>query len=229
VLGSATPWWRRATVASVAAIGVLGLAACGSSTGSSSPPTSGERVTAPDFNLQGCTFTVDNSVPTGEPTGLHPNFPSFNPDPSADSAVVSIKKHGGTAMVDSTSLPSGTQLYAGPDQSGTLVGTVPSGQSVLLAEPLVWTASGQTWLATFLQCGGPYLYWANLDQIKQVDPSSASATSELIKQLAAAAPYPKSDQASLLGVTVTGGHLEWATSFTMSFPVARGQLVHNIP
>jgi hypothetical protein len=187
-------------------------------------------VTAPDFTLSGCTFEVNNSIPQGEPTGLKPNFASFTPDASAGVALASIKKNGGKAMVDSAGLPSGTKLYAGPDRSSQVVGTIPSGKSLLLSEPVVWTGSnGETWLATFIECGGPNLYWASLDQIKQVSSGEAATLSSLIKQLAAVQPpYPKSDQASLVRVDVVGHNLAWNTS-QITFPVARGQLVDNEP
>jgi hypothetical protein len=216
----------RGVAAFVVVISAAAFAACGSSASSSSATKS--VVTAPDFTLQGCTFEVNNSIPTGEPPGVRPNFPSFAPDPSANAALDSIEKHGGTAMIDSAAAPEGTVLYAGPDRSGTVIGTVPSGQSVLLAEPLLWTdKSGQTWFAFFLECGGPNLYWASLDQIKKVNPTAGKDLVSLIKQLAADKPYPQSDQASLVPVKIVGGKLTW-TSPSITFDVGRGQLINNL-
>jgi hypothetical protein len=184
-------------------------------------------VTAPDFSLQGCTFTVNGSIPPGEPNGLKPSFPAFSPDPSANAAVKSIEEHGGTALVDGAGVPPGATLYAGPDRSGTVVGTVPSGQSILLAEPVIWHSDGDTWLAFFLQCGGPNLYWASLDEIKQVSPTTASDLATTLSELKGAPPYSQSHQASFETVAVKDRSLVWTDS-SIPFPVARGQLIKSV-
>lgn len=216
---------RTWAFAAAAVMAVL-MAACGGSAGSSVGTTG--LVTAPDFTLQGCTYAPNNSVPPGEPQGLRPSFASFSPDPSANTAVRSIEEHGGKAVVDSAGVPPGTTLYAGPDRSGTVVGTVPHGQSVLVAEPLLWQHGGDTWLAFFLECGGPDLYWASLSDIRTVSPQTAADISALIAQLEKAPPYTTSHEASLLDVTVDDGHLEWtAGAAAVPFPVARGQLIQQ--
>jgi hypothetical protein len=184
-------WRSAAMVLAVAAVAVS-VSACGG--GSSAGTTSG-LVTAPDFALQGCTFTVNNSVPVGEPTGLKPTFAPFSPDSSANAAVKAIEEHGGTALVDSAGVPSGATLYSGPSQSAAVVGTVPSGQSILLAEPVIWHSGTDTWLAFFLQCGGPNLYWASLANIEKVSPSAATDLTTLLADLEHAPPYSKSHQA----------------------------------
>ncbi|MGB7051099.1 MAG: hypothetical protein WBG41_05990 [Acidimicrobiales bacterium] len=202
------------------------LTACGDS-GGSSATGSAALVTAPVFPLQGCTFTVNNSIPPGEPNGLKPPFPAFSPDPSANAAVKSIEEHGGTALVDGAGVPSGATLYAGPDRSGTVVGTVPSGESILLAEPVIWRTDSDTWFAFFLQCGGPNLYWASLNEIKKVSPAAAQGLTSTLSELKNAPPYSRSHQASLEAVTVKDRSLVWTVSSIM-FPVGRGQLIQNV-
>jgi hypothetical protein len=200
------------------------LTACG---GGSSATGSSGLVTAPDFSLQGCTFTVNGSIPPGEPQGLKPSFPAFSPDPSANAAVTSIEEHGGTALVDGAGVPPGATLYAGPDRSGTVIGTVPSGQSILLAEPVIWRSDGDTWLAFFLQCGGPNLYWASLDEIKQVSPTTARDLTTTLSELKGAPPYSQSHQASFETVAIKDRSLVWTDS-SIPFPVGRGQLIQSL-
>lgn len=200
------------------------LTACG---GGSSATASTGLVAAPDFSLQGCTFTVNGSIPPGEPHGLKPSFPVFSPDPSASAAVKSIEEHGGTALVDGAGVPPGATLYAGPDRSGTVVGTVPSGESILLAEPVIWHSDGDTWLAFFLQCGGPNLYWASLDEIKQVSPATATDLTTTLSELKGVPPYSQSHQASFETVAVKDRSLVWTDS-SIPFPVGRGQLIQNV-
>jgi hypothetical protein len=200
------------------------LTACG---GSSSATGSTGLVTAPDFSLQGCTFTVSGSIPPGEPHGLKPSFPAFSPDPSANVAVKSIEEHGGTALVDGAGVPPGATLYAGPDRTGTVVGTVPGGESILLAEPVIWRSGDDTWLAFFLQCGGPNLYWASLDEIKQVSPTTARDLTTTLSELKDAPPYSQSHQASFETVAIKDRSLVWTDS-SIPFPVGRGQLIQSV-
>ncbi len=222
---------RRAVAVVAAGLVALTVAACGggsSSTGTTAA-TSGSTdsvVTPPAFTLQGCTYVLDGKVPTGEPTGLKPHFPSFSPDPSARAALRIIKGHGGTAMVDGVTLPAGTTLHAGPDTSGTKVGTIPSGQSILAAEPVVWTdSSGHTWLAFFLSCGGDNLYWVSLSELAKQNPSIGESLASLVSELAKAPPYTKSGQASLLPIVVDDEHHLVFADPKVTFSVGRGELV----
>ncbi len=221
----------RAVALVAAGLAALALAACGggsSSTGTTAA-TSGSTdsvVTPPAFTLQGCTYVLDGKVPTGEPTGLKPHFPSFSPDPSARAALRTIKGHGGTAMVDGVTLPAATNLYAGPDTSGTKVGTIPSDQSILAAEPVVWTdSSGHKWLAFFLSCGGKNLYWVSVSELATQNPSAGDSLASLITELATAPPYTKSGQASLLPVVVNNDHTLVFANPKVTFDVGRGELV----
>ena len=218
---------RRVGVAGVVALATLALvtAACGG--GSSASSGSKGLVTAPSFTLQGCTFAPNDSIPPGYPKGLQPNFAAFSPDPSADAAIRSISHNGGTAVVDSAGVPGGATLYAGPDRSGAVIGTVPAGQDILLAEPLLWHEGGDTWMAFFLECGGPNLYWASLENIKSVSPTTATDLSGLFAELQNAPPYTQTHQASLLPVEVKDGHLVWKDS-SVPFDVGRGQLIQHL-
>jgi hypothetical protein len=210
----------------LAALFVASAAALTACSGGSSPTDSTSLVSAPDFSLQGCTYTVNNSIPPGEPRGLKPSFPAFSPDPSANAAVKSIEEHGGTALVDGAGVPPGATLYAGPDRSGTVIGTVPSGESILLAEPVIWHTDDDTWMAFFLECGGPNLYWASLNEIKQVSPTTASNLSATLSELKGAPSYSESHQASFESVAVKDRSLVWTDS-SIPFPVGRGQLIQN--
>jgi len=182
-------------------------------------------VKPPDFTLQGCTYMIDNKVPTGEPEGLKPDFPAFTPDGSATAALRDVKRHRGLAMVDSVTLPGGTDLYAGPDTGGTPVGVIPAGDSVLVAEPVVWTdARGGTWLAFYLACGGNSLYWVGVDRLEHENPADGSAVAAQIAQLKKAAPYTKTGVASLLPVVVNSQHQLAFADPGVTFLVGRGEL-----
>jgi hypothetical protein len=224
-----SPMRRSAARVVVGMALVAGSAAACTSASGSSPTTAahGVSVVAPDLTLQGCTYAVDDSVPTGEPKGLQPHFAAFSPDAAAGAALEHIQQHGGAAMVDGAGIPAGTHLYAGPDVSGDPVGTVPAGRSILMAEPVVWTdTGGGTWFAFFLQCGGSHLYWASVRQLTHQNQQAGHALSETVAQLRAAAPYSKTDQASMMPVTVDRAHhlLVWKDA-RLKFPVGRGQLI----
>ena len=212
----------------LAALTPVLVAACGggppSSTGATDPAA---VVTAPALTQQGCTYTVHGSVPAGEPHGINPRFAPFAPDASATSALRSIAARKGTAMVDGTGVPAGTPLRSGPAPSAPVVAKVPAGDSVLVAEPVVWTSpSSGVWLAFFLACGGPNLYWAGVGDITHVSRAAGNAVTSLLAELAKAPPYTTSYQASLLPVTVTAGHLAW-TSPAVHLVVGRGMVIQS--
>jgi hypothetical protein len=189
------------------------------------PASTAGIVKPPDFTLQGCTYVLDNKVPTDEPQGLKPDFPPFSADGSATAALQGIKHHGGTAMVDSVTLPAGTDLYAGPDTSGTAVGVIPAKDSVLVAEPVVWTdAHAGTWLAFYLSCGGDALYWVSIDRLEHQNPSDGSGVAAQIAQLKKAAPYSKTGMASLLPIVVNSQHQLAFADPKVTFLVGRGEL-----
>jgi hypothetical protein len=225
---------HRATVAGrsgaliVACAVVVVAAACGSGapsggTASTLSPAVANVVVAPDFTLQGCTYVLNGTIPPGEPQGVKPGLPAFSPDRAAVSALEKIRSRGGTAMVDGVTFPAGTSLYPGPDTSGSKVGVIPAGNSILAAEPVVWTArDGGTWLAFFLACGGQHLYWVSVMQLQRQNPQFASAVTTQLAQLAKAAPYDRTGSASLLPIVVDGQHhLVWADP-KVTFPVGRG-------
>jgi hypothetical protein len=205
----------------------MAAAACGSGTAASTPPPTASTaaiVEPPAFNLEGCTYVFNGTIPDGEPQGLKPPFPAFGADQSAIDALQHIRSHGGRAMVDSVDLPGGTDLYAGPD-TGTKVGAVPSGDSILVAEPVVWTdSSGGKWLAFFLSCGGRSLYWVSVDGLKHQNPSDGAEIAQLIAQLEKAPPYSQSDMASLLPIEINGQRQLVFTDPKVTFLVGRGEL-----
>lgn len=222
---------QRLSVVAVVSVAAAVVAACGSgagSPGSTTGPSASATavVTPPDVTLQGCTYVLDGKVPNGEPPGVKPSFPPFSPDQSAAAALGEIKARGGKAMVDSVTLTSGTDLYAGPDTGGTKVGTVPSGRSILAAEPVVWTdATGGTWLAFFLSCGGDSLYWVSVGQADRQGSTVGGSIAAQIAQLQGAAPYTQTGQASLLPIVVSAhGQLVFGDP-RMTFSVGRGELI----
>jgi hypothetical protein len=203
------------------------MAACSSAStaggaGSSAPAV----VEAPDFTLQGCTYVLDSTIPPGEPQGVRPHFPSFAPDQSATAALEAIKAHGGTAMVDSVTLPAGTTLRSGPDTGESAVGTIPSDHSILAAEPVVWTDhAGAVWLAFFLSCGGEHLYWVSVPELTHHSAAVGHQVAAEIEALRTAPSYTKSGQASLLPIHVTAQqHLAFVDP-EVTFLVGRGELI----
>ena len=237
-MGSEAPTGREGGRPRSRSLGVVALmlmastvAACGSSGGSANndPPAPSALVVAPDYTLQGCTFLVNGSVPPGEPQGVNPNFPSFPSTVSSNKAITTIAQRGGTAIVDGTGLPSGTKLYGGPDATGPVVGVIPANDSIVVAEPVLWTdAKGGKWLAFFLICGGRNLYWASLDEVQQLSPAAGETITSLIDQLSKAPPYSTSHQASLLGIKVEKRALVWDDS-SVQFTVGRGEMIPNGP
>ncbi|HEX7443889.1 MAG TPA: hypothetical protein VF320_08380, partial [Acidimicrobiales bacterium] len=138
-----------------------------------------------------------------------------------DSALRHIRAHGGTALVDGFTIPSATKLFAGPDTSGTPVGAVPGGRSLLLAEPvLVTTDTGQRWLATFLACGGPHLYWIQVAQIRQADRNAGSQVAASIDTALAATTTGTGISARPIVIDAKH-HFAWASD-ALSFAIGRG-------
>jgi hypothetical protein len=192
---------------------VFGASACGSSSGANNSTTTIAPgvVTAPELAYDGCTYAPNGKIPAGEPAGIRPHFSAFVPDSSATSAEGSMRVHGGGVLVNGFILPSGTQLHAGPDLDGS-VGAIPSHYAVLVAEPVVWTShANKTWIAFFVACGGPNLYWVSLDQMRQKDPSAAKNISTLLAT------------EKLEPLAVSDGHLV-LKSKGLSLVIGRGEL-----
>jgi hypothetical protein len=162
------------------------LAACGSSGSTSGEDT---LVRPPPIQLQGCTYAPTGSIPSGEVTGVMPKYASFSPDAAATSALTSIEEHGGTALTDSFTLAGGVPLFAGPDATRPRVGTVPQNYAVTVGNPVVWKGSaGDQWIAFFLACGGPNLYWTSVDEIASADPQNAPVSDQIRTSIRQAAP-----------------------------------------
>lgn len=199
----------------------LVLAACGTSatgsTATSQDSSTAAVVHPPDFTLQGCTYVFDGTVPPEEPQGVKPDYPSFEPDPSARSALESIDRHGGNALLNGFSLFGGADLYAGPDASGTRVGTVPQNYAILVAEPVLWTDSaGDTWIAFYISCGGENLYWVSLDQLKRGDPNGAAEVTGMIDQARQSHP------SGISPIIVKDGQLAWKDP-SVTYIIGRGE------
>jgi hypothetical protein len=215
---------RRRPIAVVIA-GLLAIAAaCGSST--PAPLSTASLVQPPPVALQGCTWTVNGSVPQGAPQGLTPAFPHFSPDQAAVSALKRIKAKGGTGLVYGVSLVANVPLHAGPDASQAPIASVPPGQSITVSEPGLWTtSSGAQWLAFFLACGGSNLYWASVQEIAKVSPNDGVRLHRDIPALLAAAPYTTTGKTSALPIIIDSQrHLVWATP-KVPFAVWRGELI----
>ncbi len=203
----------------------VGITACSNSGATTtSGATEASLVQPPKLDLQGCEYLVNNAIPAGEPKGSKAPFGAFTPDPSAVAALQHIKAHGGTAMVDGFMAPAGTVLYSGPATSAARAGVVQPGNSVLIADPILWTdSSGGDWLAFFLICGGNNLYWLSVDQVTKQNPSFGHEVSTAIAQLRTAAPFTKTGMISLLPVVIDGKHhVAWVAP-NIEFQPARGQ------
>ncbi len=159
---------------------------------------------------------------------MSPGFAPFEPDASADRALEEIKVHGGTAMVDSVTVPAGIALYSGPDASLPSVGTVATGNSILVAEPVVYTGSGGTWLAFFLACGGRNLYWLSVDQAKRHHGTFADEVTLQIAQLKQAPPYTQTGSASMLPIVINADHQLVFADPNVTFDVGRGEVYRSI-
>lgn len=218
---------RRIAVSIVLGLGLV-LSACGASSSSptSTSATTDAIVKPPVEMVQDCSYAPDDKVPTGEPQGIQPPFPAFTPDPSAQSALQHIKDHGGTGLVYGFQLPSGTDLYAGPDTSSGVIGTIPTARSILLFDPVLWTtSSGHHWLVSFLACGGASPYWVDVSQIKQADPTVFSGIEQQISTLLGSQDYTSTGHASSLPVVVSpSGHFAWKDP-QVPFSPARGEFV----
>jgi hypothetical protein len=199
-------------------------AACGggsASSASTAPVSTSALVKPPPLAIKGCNYEIDGAVPPGMSTGVQPPVPSFVPSAAAVSALRHIRAHGGSALVDGFTIPPGTVLRPGPGGVSPPVATVPGGRSLLLAEPVLWTtAAGQRWIATFLACGGPNLYWIEVTQIARADRDSGAQVANSIA-LALAAP-PSATGVSVRPIVIDDQrHFAWASG-SLSFAIARG-------
>ena len=184
------------------------------------------RSATPTDELEGCTYTVNGQIEPSLPTGEHPHFAAFSPDPSAEAAINSIKSKGGTAAVDTFQLPYGTKLRSGPSSSAPVVGKIPGTDQLELFDPIVWTdPAGQKWLATFIACGGRNLYWAGLDDLQATDATAAKTVRIQLAQLRGARPYVQTAKASYLPIVIdSSGHVDWKDK-VIPFSVGRSELV----
>jgi len=215
---------RRASVLALTAALVVGLSTTACSSGGSAAPTAETVVKPPPLTLQGCTYVINGKVPVGEPAGIQPPFPAFSSTQAATDALTSIKEHGGTGLVDGFTVPSGTELYAGPETSSAPIGTIEASRSLLLADPVLWTSrSGQRWLATFIACGGPNLYWIDVAQIAKADSAVGAQISNTVAELVKAPSFITTGRASALPITIDA-HRQFAwVSPAIPFAIGRGQ------
>lgn len=221
--------WRGRAAAVAALVGsALAMAACGGSSVPAAPLSPAAATTVlvkpPDLPLRGCDYVVNGVVPAGATGGTPPPFTLSGPDRAAVTALAHIGRRSGTALVSGYTLPSGVELYAGPDAGATAVATIPSAHSVFVADPVLWTtSSGAHWLASFMACGGRGLYWIDVAQIGKVNAAVGRQVIQSIATLEAAAPYPGSGKASSLPITITHGlQFAWVDP-AVKFAIGRGQ------
>jgi hypothetical protein len=190
---------------------------------SSPAATTTVLVKPPDLPLRGCDYVINGNVPAGATGGTQPPFTLSGSDRTGATALAHIGSHGGTALVSGYTLPSGVELYAGPDAGATPVAIIPGARSVFIADPLLWTtSSGAHWLASFIACGGRGLYWIDLAQIGKVNAEMGRQVAPSIATLEAAAPYPGSGKASSLPITITHGlQFAWVDP-SVKFAIGRG-------
>lgn len=209
------------------AVVALAAAACGGNSSATTSTTSAVAgavlVTPPHLAMQGCDYVINGQVPAGAAGGIQPPFTLAGPDPAGRAAIAHIAVHGGTGLVNGFTLPPGVALYAGPDAASTPVATIPGARSLFIADPVLWTTSGGAdWLATFIACGGPGLYWIDVAQIGRANHNAGLTVTTSIATLRAAAPYPGSGTASTLPITITKQQFTWVNP-AVTFAIGRGQ------
>lgn len=223
-----TPKRGRRAAGAALALAAFVLTACGggstaatTTTGASSAPA---LVKPPDLTLQGCNYVINGTVPAGASNGTQPPFTLTGPDRAGEAALRGIKARGGTGLVSGYTLPPGVKLFAGPDAGSNPVATIPGARSLFVADPVLWTAaSGARWLASFVACGGPGLYWIDVAQIGQVDRTVGQSVTRSIAALTAAAPYPASGTPSSLPITITAQQQFAWVDPAVTFAIGRGQ------
>jgi hypothetical protein len=213
-------------VLAIAVTVAIGAAAtgCGGSSGGATQTSEASLIQPPKLTIQGCEYLVNNAIPPGEPKGSKPPFSAFRPDPSAIAALQQLKAHGGTGMVDGFTLPAGTVLFTGPSTNAARAGVVAPANSVLLADPVVWTdSSGGYWLASFMICGGNNVYWLSVDQLLTQNPTFGKTVSDAIATLRTAPPFTKTGMISLLPIVIDGMHRFAWVAPNLAFQPARAQ------
>jgi hypothetical protein len=169
---------------------------------------------------------INGAVQPDEVTGVNPTFPQSQPDAAADAAVESIRGHGGSAVVASFLLPPGTALYNGPETSQAPVGTVSSTEQLYVYEPVVWVDhTGKSWLASFLACGGPNLYWVSVDQVDSKIPNGAGSVGSTLAEFRKARPYTQTGKGSLLPIKIDHTDHFVFDDPRVTFAIGRGQII----
>ena len=223
---------RRRVSPSAVAVTLVGLAIVGAACGGASGTAGTVGTTASEFaliqppklDLDGCQYLVNNVVPPGEPKASKAPFASFSPDQSAIDALQHMKAHGATGMVDGFTVPAGTVLFSGPSATAAHAGVVQPSNSILIADPILWTdGAGKDWLAFFVICGGNNLYWLSVDQVNHQNPTVGRLLTRSIAQLRAAQPYTKTGMISVLPVVIDGNHRFAWVAPDIQFQPARSQ------
>jgi hypothetical protein len=218
----------RAVAVLAAAVLAATVAACGgtpsgSTSTTSVPVTADAVVKPPKLTMEGCNYEIGGTVPSGMAQGSQPPFTLSGQDQAGTAALAHIAAHGGTGVVSGFTLPAGTKLYAGPDASVAPVATVATGDSMLLAEPVLWTTgSGAHWLATFVACGGEGLYWVDVSQIGQADHDAGVAVTNALATAMGDAPYTTSGMPSTLPIVIEGQQFAWKDRAVV-FPIGRAE------
>jgi hypothetical protein len=169
---------------------------------------------------------IDGKVLPDEVPGVKPTFRQSQPDTASGAAIASIRAHGGSAAVGSFLLPPGTELFNGPDNSQPPIGTVSTTEQLYAYEPVVWVdRSGKSWLASFLACGGPNLYWVSVDQVDSKSASGAGSVGSTLAEFREAPSYTKTGKGSLLPIKIDQtDHFVFDDS-QVTFAIGRGQII----
>jgi len=220
---------RGGAVACCVVLSVFATACGGGGSSTSTTVLTNALVRPPALPLSGCTYMINGKVQPDEVPGVKPAFPPSQPDAAADAAVQHISAHGGTAMVGSILLQPGTNLYNGPDHSQPAAGTVSHSNLLEVFEPVVWVDSaGKSWMATFLACGGPNLYWISVDQADAKIPSGGVLVSTLLAQLRVAPPFTQTGRGSLLPMKLDYTRRLVFVDSRVPFSIGRGQLINYV-
>ena len=182
-------------------------------------------VKTPPLPLQGCTYVIDGQVPPGEAPGESPRFRSHSrmPRPPRRSR----------ASVDTAGPPWSAASCCLPALRSTTVPTRASRpwarslhQQFVVVEPVVWVDhSGKRWLASFLACGGPNLYWISVDQVDSKQPGGAGSVGSQLTAFQKAPPYTQTGKASFLPIKVDHTDHFVFDDPRVTFAIGRGELI----
>ena len=109
------------------------------------------------------------------------------------------------------------------------MGTVSSTEQFYVYEPVVWVDhAGKSWLASFLACGGPNLYWVSVDQVDSKMPGGAGSVGSTLAEFRKAPPYTQTGKGSLLPIKIDHTDHFVFDDPQVTFAIGRGQIIISL-